>query len=43
MAKNDEWEARVKSILKAELKQKGVTYNQLGLGPINRIHNAARM
>ena len=29
MAKNDEWEARVKSILKAELKRKGVTYNQL--------------
>lgn len=29
MADNSEWEARVKSILKAELKRKGVTYAQL--------------
>lgn len=26
MAENTEWEARVKAILKAELKRKGVTY-----------------
>lgn len=26
MADNSEWEARVKAILKAELKRKGVTY-----------------
>jgi hypothetical protein len=29
MADNAEWEARVKGLLKAELKRKGVTYAQL--------------
>ena len=29
MADNAEWEARVKAMLKAELKRKGVTYAQL--------------
>jgi hypothetical protein len=29
MADNADWEARVKGILKAELKRKGVTYAQL--------------
>ena len=29
MADNTEWEARVKAILKSELKRKGVTYAQL--------------
>ena len=29
MADNTEWEARVKAMLKAELKRKGVTYAQL--------------
>ncbi len=29
MADNAEWESRVKAILKAELKRKGVTYAQL--------------
>jgi hypothetical protein len=29
MADNAEWEARVKGILKAELKRKGVTYAEL--------------
>ncbi len=29
MADNAEWEARVKAILKSELKRKGVTYAQL--------------
>ena len=29
MATNDEWEAKVKGILKSELKRKGVTYAQL--------------
>ncbi len=29
MADNTEWEAKVKGLLKAELKRKGVTYAQL--------------
>jgi hypothetical protein len=29
MADNAEWEARVKGLLKSELKRKGVTYAQL--------------
>ncbi len=29
MADNSEWEARVKAMLKAELKRKGVTYAEL--------------
>lgn len=29
MANNSEWEAKVKGLLKAELKRKGVTYAQL--------------
>jgi len=29
MADNAEWEARVKGLLKAELKRRGVTYAQL--------------
>jgi hypothetical protein len=29
MADNTEWEARVKGMLKAELKRKGVTYGEL--------------
>ena len=29
MADNAEWEAKVKGLLKAELKRKGVTYAQL--------------
>ena len=29
MATNDEWEAKVKGLLKSELKRKGVTYAQL--------------
>lgn len=29
MADNSEWEAKVKGLLKAELKKKGVTYAQL--------------
>lgn len=29
MADNTEWEARVKGLLKAELKRRGVTYAQL--------------
>lgn len=29
MSNNSEWEARVKAMLKAELKRKGVTYAQL--------------
>lgn len=29
MADNSEWEAKVKGLLKAELKRKGITYAQL--------------
>lgn len=29
MADNAEWEAKVKGLLKAELKRRGVSYNQL--------------